>query len=378
VSAAILGVLALAAPALLPATAAARKLALPQSYVIPAGTAGSDLNANGWTYDAAVTAAADGAGGSPGAAATILDELQRLQRADGALFFSYDLNTGRGNGVMRTGSIAWVGLAAAQYRAATCSHRYDDLLTGVTSWLLGQRVTDAAAPGYGMVRGGPGVSWISGEHNFEVRAFVARLAALVAGEGRCDGGLTDVDPANAAALVQRATAAVAVLDAAIERELLVSDGPGRAHFRQGVGDDGRPVDVQAYGIEWLIGQGRLDDARAVAAQTQATTLVTGRTIEGRASAGTFTGYRPFADAWSPDVLWMEGTMQMRMALSDLGLSTADLDSSADRWAAATGGGLMLQADRTVVGGSGGDFHTWAAAAPAAWRTLARSGTNVLQ
>jgi hypothetical protein len=378
VMAAVLVWAAMAAAAALPAAASARKLALPQSYAVPAGTPGADLNANSWTYDAAVTAAADGATGSMGAAAGILDELQRLQRADGALSFSYDLTTGRGNGVMRTGSIAWVGLAAAQYRAVTCSHRYDDLLTGVTTWLLGQRVTDPTAAGYGMVRGGPGVTWISAEHNLEVRAFVARLSALAAGQGRCDGGLKGVDDADAAGLVRQARTAATLLDDAIDRDLLVSDGPGLAHFRQGVGDDASPVDVQAYGIEWLIGRGRLDDARAVAAQTQATTLVSGRTIEGRPSAGTFTGYRPFADAWSPDVLWMEGTMQMRMALSDLGLPTADLDASADRWAAATGGGLMLQADRTVVGGNGGDFHTWPATAPASWRALARSGSDLLQ
>jgi hypothetical protein len=75
---------------------------------------------------------------------------------------------------------------------------------------------------------------------------------------------------------------------------------------------------------------------------------------------------------------MEGTMQMRMALAALGLPTADLDSGADRWTAATGGGLMFQSDRTSVGGNGGDFHVWAAAAPAAWKVLARSGTALLQ
>jgi hypothetical protein len=222
------------------------------------------------------------------------------------------------------------------------------------------------------------VGWISAEHNLEVRAFAARLGELVVGDGRCDGGLKGVGDDQQATLVSQVGAAVALLDAGIDRDLFVRDDAGRAHFRQGVGDEGRPADVQAYGIEWLIGQGRLDDARAVAATTQATMLVTGRTIEGRPSAGTFTGYRPFADPWSPDVLWMEGTMQMRMALSDLGLPTADLDASADRWAAATGGGLMFQADRTAVGGNGGDFHVWAAAAPAAWKTLARSGTDLLR
>jgi hypothetical protein len=308
----------------------------------------------------------------------VLDELARLQRADGGLAFSYDLRTGRGSGVMRSGSIAWVGLAAAQYRMATCSHRYDDLLVGVAGWLWAQRVEDPAAAGHGLVRGGPGIAWISTEHNLETRAFLARLAELVRGRGRCDDGLRAAADDDPAANARQLADAVALLDAAIARELFVADGPGRAHFRQGVGDDARPVDVQAYGIQWLLGQGRADDAHAVATETDATMRVAGRTLEGRRSAGAFSGYRPFADSWSADVLWMEGTMQMRMSLAALGRPTAELDESAERWAAATGGGLMAQADRTVVSAPGGEYHTWPAAAPAAWRLLARSTTPLLR
>ena len=37
-----------------------------------------------------------------------------------------------------------------------------------------------------------------------------------------------------------------------------------------------------------------------------------------AGAQTFAGYRPFAEAWGPDMLWMEGTLQMRLAKARLG------------------------------------------------------------
>ena len=120
------------------------------------------------------------------------------------------------------------------------------------------------------------------------------------------------------------------------------------------------------------------DAAAVAATADATLLVTGRQIDGRASAGTFTGYKPYVEGWAPDVLWMEGTLQMRMAKAALGQDVSALDNSADRWAALTSPGMMIHASSDIVGNNAGDFHTWPAAAPAAWLTLSRSGSDVLR
>ena len=86
---------------------------------------------------------------------------------------------------------------------------------GVTRWLLAQREE------HGLVRGGPDVSWVSTEHNLEARALFAGL-----GED------------------------VSRLDRAIDVYLFAGD-----HFCQGLGDDVRPLDVQAYGILWLLGHG---------------------------------------------------------------------------------------------------------------------------
>jgi hypothetical protein len=116
----------------------------------------------------------------------------------------------------------------------------------------------------------------------------------------------------------------------------------------------------------------------VAATADATLTVTGRRIDGRAGAGAFTGYKPFAEGWAPDVLWMEGTLQMRMAKAALGQDVSALDDSADRWAALTSAGMLLHADKDVVGNAAGDYHVWPAAAPAAWLMLARSGSDVLR
>ena len=187
-----------------------------------------------------------------------------------------------------------------------------------------------------------------------------------------------MSPAAAAAFARRLRGAVADLDAAIDRDLVVLDGPDRAYVRQGLADDARPVDAQALGILWLVGRGRRRDAAAVAASADATTLLGDRFVDldGR-TAGPFVGYRPFADAWGPDVLWMEGTLEMRTAKAALHADTAALDGSIRRWAALTPPGAMLQADRDVVGNPAGDYHRWPAAAPAAWLLLSRSRSTLL-
>jgi hypothetical protein len=353
------------------------------SYTPPAGDRlGDRIGGRAWTYDSAVTAAARAARGDLDGAGALLDTLQDLQRPDGALESSYDTATGESAGPLRSGNQAWVGLAALEWRTRTCSGRHDRLIAGVARWLLGQRIADRESPGLGLLRGGPDVSWASTEHNLEARAFFAGLAATLAGRPadaatgrRCQPGLDGLTPRATRALATQAEEEVAWIDRAIDSALLVRDGPGRMHLRQGLGDDARPLDVQALGMLWLIGRGRRADARAVELTTDATMAVSGRVVALPAAAGqTFSGYRPFADAGSPDVLWMEGTLMMRLAKARLGADVSGLDDSADRWAALTAPGLPLQVDRAA----GGDYHVWPAAAPAAWLALSRSRFAMLQ
>jgi hypothetical protein len=75
---------------------------------------------------------------------------------------------------------------------------------------------------------------------------------------------------------------------------------------------------------------------------------------------------------------MEGTLQMRMAKAALGEDVRALDDSADRWAALVSAGMLLHADKDVVGNPAGDDHVWPAAAPAAWLVLSRSGSAILR
>ena len=252
-------------------------MALVASYSPPAGDPiGDRIRGRAWTYDCALTATALAVRGDsrrcrrdprPAAGAPAPGRrARRLLRSRGR----------RPRRALRSGNQAWVGLAALEWRAATRSARHEPLLAGLTRWLLAQRED------HGLVRGGPDVSWVSTEHNLEARALFAAL------------GAADV---------------VAQMDLAIDAELFAGD-----RFRQGLGDDARPLDVQAYGILWLLGQGRTADAAAVERATDATMRVDGRRVLWPGAAGqTFSGYRPFADKWGPDVLWMEGTLMMRLA-----------------------------------------------------------------
>jgi hypothetical protein len=339
---------------------------LVESYLPPEGDRGGDpVRGRGWTYDSAVTAAAYAAHGKLNQAGALLDAMQGVQREDGALESSYDLRSGEGAGPLRSGTQAWVGLAALEWRGKTCSGRHDQLIAGAARWLLAHRMADT-----GLVVGGPDVSWASTEHNLEARAFFAGLVAALTGaktDGRkCQPGL---DAVQTDGLLSDAREAVELLDHAIATELFAGD-----HMRQGLHDDARPIDVQALGILWLLRQGRKDDARAVAHYADASMWVTGRRVAWPGAEGeTFSGYKPFADAWGPDVLWMEGTLMMRLAKKRLGLAVAALDDQADRWAALSAPLPPLQVDRAA----GEDYHVWPAAAPAAWLALSRSRFGLL-
>jgi hypothetical protein len=344
------------------------------SYAVPAGDPAAAIDGRAWTYDSAVTATAAAATDKEAAARRILDVLARIQRPDGGFASSYAADGSNPDSLLRTGAVAWVGLAAAEYRVAFCTTRYDAVLVGVARWLLDRRVSSPASDARGLLVGGPDVNWVSTEHNLEARAFFSRLDDAAEGRGACTAPIDGLG----SALKAQVSAAVSGLDEGIERELFVPGPPGVAFFGQGLDDRAHPVDAQAMGIQWLIGQGRRDDAAAVAATADATLLVSDRRVDGRAGAGTFTGYRPYAEDWGPDVLWMEGTLQMRMAKAAIGQDVSALDDSADRWTALTAPGMLLHADREVIGNPAGDYHVWPAAAPAAWLTLARSGSDVLR
>src|SRR3954469_12250492 len=121
----------------------------------PAGGRGGDpVRGRGWTYDSAITAAAYAAHGRLDEAGALLGAMQALQREDGALDSSYALRSGEGAGPLRSGTQAWVGLAALEWRGRTCSGRHDRLIAGLARWLLAHRLPGPGPPARGAPRGG--------------------------------------------------------------------------------------------------------------------------------------------------------------------------------------------------------------------------------
>ena len=72
-----------------------------------------------------------------------------------------------------------------------------------------------------------------------------------------------------------------------------------------------------------------------------------------AAAGPFTGYRPYATG-GPDVLWAEGTAEVRFASNVLGNRVSGLDSAMSSWNSLTSGSenAPLGSDQTVTGPPG--------------------------
>jgi hypothetical protein len=186
----------------------------------------------------------------------------------------------------------------------------------------------------------------------------------------CQPGLDGLSGSDARALAADAVTAVERIDRAIADALFVRSGSD-VYLRQGLGDDARPLDVQALGILWLLGHGRQADALAVERTADATLRVTGRSVDWPGASGqTFDGYRPSVSG--PDVLWMEGTLIMRLAKARLGSDVSAIDDTTDRWAALSAPDPPLHADSVT-----GDYHVWPAAAPGAWRVLSRSRFSLL-
>jgi hypothetical protein len=379
-------------------------LSLVRSYQIPLDDPSVTRLANlSWTYDSAVTSIAFTELGDSAQSVQLLDQLAALQRADGSIDFAFNTSNGQSIPEFRAGTIAWVGLAAVDYRSLTCSTRYDNLAYGAAKWLVSEQNASAGAAGQGLIVGGPDVSWISTQHNFVARAFLARLADQIGGHlgngngngnSKCAGGLTGLSPSQLAAFTSQLRTAVSAIDAGINRALFVRLTPasktsaGTAYFRQGVGDDTRAADAQALGALWLLGQGRSSDAQAVINYANQALYITNRSVvksadpstynETYASPGPFSGYHPYADPGSPDVLWAEGTFEMRFAEAALGDNTSALDQSLMGWQMITGAATgPLQADRTVTGSVFNEYHPWPAAAPAAWELLNLTSFSML-
>ncbi len=338
-------------------TAIKLPLRLVRSFDIPAKDPAYERLLNlSFTYDSALAATAFVATKNRTQAEQVLDQLAALQRTDGSIDYSFNSLTGASNASFRTGTIAWLGHAAESYRTTYKSSRYAKVSDGVKNWLLAQQMTN------GLIAGAPGATWASTQHNLVAYFF---LRAYAANNSNKAG-----DAANR-------------LAAGIESLLLFNDGTG-LHFRQGLNDPTAALDAQTLGIFYLLLRGRSSDAGKVADWMNANLAVANRSIAlssapatfnlTYSSPGPFSGYRPYAGTGAPDVLWMEGTLEARLALAALGRSTTVLDDSIARWRKVAGTAVgPLMADRTITDNAFNEYHVWPVSSTASWFLLSGTG-----
>jgi hypothetical protein len=358
------------APPRISSVAGTASVALPlqlvRSYEIPADDPSYARLLNwAWVYDSAVSAAAFASDADQANAQQVLDQLAALQYSDGSINIAFNTATGQASPVIRSGTSAWVGLAAATYDQDFGSTRYLDMEQRAAKYLLSLQGSS------GLIKGGPDVNWVSTQHNLIAYVFLARLSS----ELRAVGNIA------AAASYQ---AAATKISGAILSNLLVVDASG-THFLQGLNDTTQALDVQALGAMYLQGIKQSVLAAQVLAYAQSKFAIGNRSIKLSAdpatynltysAEGPFSGYAPYAGSGAPDVLWAEGSGEMRLAVGALGQDTKTLDKSISTWAKVTKNGNIgpLQADRTVTSTAYGvEYHVWPASTTAAWTVLAES------
>ena len=88
------------------------------------------------------------------------------------------------------------------------------------------------------------------------------------------------------------------------------------------------------------------------------------------SPGPFAGYRPYAGVKdAPELIWMEGTLEARIALTSLGRDTSALDKSINAWREVAGTKVApLMANRTQTDRFN-EYHVWPVSAAASWTLL---------
>jgi hypothetical protein len=340
------------------AAATPTALALVRSFDIPTNDPSySRLLNTSFTYDSAVAAASFVNLGYKTQAEQLLDQLAALQRTDGSIDYAFNVYSGSTDAHLRTGTIAWAGLAATTYGKTYGATKYGAFATKIATWLTSQQRPD------GLLKGGPDVSWVSTQNNLLAYFFFRAEASVSTG--------------NTAKAYDATADKIAT---GIDASLLKTVG-STMYFQQGLDDTVHPLDAQALGVLYLINRNQAPNAGKVADYINNSFTLTNRSIvkstvpatynNTYAAAGPFIGYRPYADDGAPDVLWMEGTLEARFAQSLLKRSTTNLDNSISSWYGITSSDAAgpLMADKTVTGNRFNEYHVWPVSAAASWAMI---------
>lgn len=288
-------------------------------------------------YDGALAALVFLRAGERVRAARLLSGMAAIQREDGALPFSFTLPAPDPNRFhVRSGTVAWVGYAAAEYLDSDAGgpdrDRIAELAHRAAGYLLAHQRDDERDPRDGLVTGGfgtvvyelehgalrerfiPGeVTWASVEHNVDAYFFFARLAK-VTGNARYR---------SAADRIARALSARAW-------------DPSGGQLVRGFGESGPDpelaLDCASWGALFLHAMGdtsRADTAAATAdgryASFDPTTRarghlphVHGPLLEGRVLSDHLAGRLPVREWEHLSAVWPEGSAGVALAIARSG------------------------------------------------------------
>jgi hypothetical protein len=352
-------------------TTATKPLALIRSFEIPVGDPSYERLLNlSYTYDSALAATAFVTEGLGEQAGRLLDQLAALQK-EGSIELAYNVATGQGSGNVSSGSLAFSAIAFNAFDTTYGKTTYLANARAAVDYLLNLRES------LGLVRGGPTVKWVSTQHN------ILTVFAI-------DGLVNTLEAHGEKALAKRYDEAATSISKAIEAQLIVRTTGLPSHFREGVADEVVPLDAQTLGAMFALSRSNYILGLETYSYAQSNFALSGRTIElsktpatynmTYSSKGPFSGYRPYIGTGAPEVLWFEGTAEMRLVSALLGQKTETLDASVNSWWNVTRkeGVGPLGADRTITESKYNEYHVWPTAAAGSWTILSRSPSTVAQ
>jgi hypothetical protein len=345
-------------------------LQLIRSFEIPVGDPSYERLLNlSYSYDSALAATAFVSEGLGEQAGRLLDQLAALQSKDGSIQLAYNVATGQGSGTVSAGSLAFSAIAFNDFDEAYGKTTYLANARAAVDYLLSLRES------LGLVRGGPEVKWVSTQHN------ILTVFAI-------NGLVKTLEERGEKSAAKRYAEASASIAKAIESQLVVRSLGVLSHFRQGVNDEVQPLDAQTLGALFALSRANVTLGLETYNYAQQNFALSGRSIElsktpatynmTYQAKGPFTGYRPYLGTGAPEVLWFEGTAQMRLVSALLGQRTDTLDASVNSWWNVTRkeGVGPLGADRTVTGNKYNEYHVWPTAAAGSWTILSRATSSL--
>jgi hypothetical protein len=297
-----------------------------------------------WIYDDATGTIALSMQGDFESAERVLSVLTHLLETenppDGRIGFSFNTDNSYIERLYRCGSLAWVGYAMLFYEEKSNDTQFEYSAEQIASFLLSQQDKDPESPSYGLLKGGPDVTWISTEFNIDAYFFFKKL-------GQITGNSTYTEASNL------------IKDGLLSK--LWNEAEGR--FNRGFNDPVKALDVNSWGSYFLIDIGKPKMALRALEFVEDNFLNT-QTITGTSTP--ITGYGPYGT----DTVWGEGSLGVALAYKKMG-DTAKYQEILNEILKmqAADGGIPYSMPERWIPAAGYTFQEWKSMASTAWSIM---------